>query len=85
MSTPINFLTPEQCAEQFEMYAKCHKDPVAIHQLTFCAKFLRDNCIQPEPMFTQSYYEGYRASGGDKNALPIKEAYRKHIKKLKNR
>lgn len=41
-----NCLTPEQCAQQFEMYARSHKNPEAIHQLNFCATFIREMCIQ---------------------------------------
>lgn len=37
-------LTVEQCAEQFEMYAKSNPSKDSQHQLRFCAKFIRDFC-----------------------------------------
>ena len=40
------FMTPEQCAQQFELYAKNHPSKDSAHSLRFCADFLREFCIQ---------------------------------------
>lgn len=37
-------LTVEQCAAQFELYAKSHPSPDSQHSLRFCANFLREFC-----------------------------------------
>ncbi len=44
----VNFMTPEQCSQQFEMYAKSHPSADSAHSLRFCAQFLRDYCIKIE-------------------------------------
>ncbi len=45
-----NFLTPEKCAAQFELYAKTHPSKDSQHSLNFCANFIREFCIlQPHP------------------------------------
>lgn len=41
-------LTPKQCAEQFEMYAKSNPNTESVHQLKFCADFLKEFCIDNE-------------------------------------
>lgn len=45
-AAPRNLMTPEQCAQQFEMYAESNPSPDSRHSLRFCAKFLREFCIQ---------------------------------------
>ncbi len=45
-----NFLTPQQCAEQFEMYAQSNPSKDSQHSLRFCANFLREFCVNPEPL-----------------------------------
>lgn len=45
---PKNFMTPEQCAEQFEMYAQSNPSTDSKHSLRFCAKFLREFCKQED-------------------------------------
>lgn len=44
-------LTVEQCAQQFELYAKCNPSPDSQHSLRFCANFLRE-FTAPEPKHT---------------------------------
>lgn len=46
-SAARNFMTPEQCAQQFEMYAESHPSADSEHSLRFCANFLREFCIPP--------------------------------------
>jgi hypothetical protein len=41
-----NFLTPEECAQQFELYALSHPSKDSQHSLKFCADFLREFCVQ---------------------------------------
>lgn len=45
MSEKTN-LTVEQCAQQFELYAKSNPSSDSQHSLKFCAKFLREFCKQ---------------------------------------
>lgn len=50
MSESKNFLTPEECAEQFRNYAKCldgnELQKERKFALEFCAEFLDKFCIQ---------------------------------------
>jgi hypothetical protein len=39
-------LTPEQCAQQFELYASSNPDPERAHAYQHCADFLRKFCKQ---------------------------------------
>lgn len=41
-----NFMTPKECSEQFEFYAKSHPSRDSQHSLNFAANFLREFCIQ---------------------------------------
>jgi hypothetical protein len=56
--TNRNFLTPGQCAQQFEMYAQTNPSKDSQHSLRFCAKFIREFCIQqnnePKTPITES-------------------------------
>lgn len=52
MSEKIN-LTVEQCAKQFESYAASNPNPESVHQLKFCAGFIREFCSPEKELLTR--------------------------------
>lgn len=71
-------LTIEECAKQFELYAKSHSSPDSQHSLRFCANFLRKFCSQqfrdknPEKCGDCGVFEGqYHVPGCDTEVCPF--------------